>query len=141
MAKWVPAGFLCRRDRRLVEIEQFRRYDRPNPDSARYGHQLIIAPDLNANERMDCMDQWEKKLTCALACHRCDAELKPDMPRILSVYDHEPICMGCKKAEEGRDDYEAVSRETIGSCMAESEVLYGDPQGYCLHHFFPFTCK
>jgi hypothetical protein len=87
------------------------------------------------------MDQWEKKLACALACNRCDAALGPDAPRILSVYDHEPICMSCKKAEEGRDDYEAVSREAIGSCMAETEVLYSDPQGYCLHHFYPFTCR
>jgi hypothetical protein len=90
---------------------------------------------------MDRMDQWEKELSCALVCHRCEAELKPDAKRILSVYDHKPICMSCKSEEEKRDDYETVSRETIGSCMGESEVLYGDPQGYCLHHFFPFTCK
>jgi hypothetical protein len=25
--------------------------------------------------------------------------------------------------------------------MAETEVLYSDPQGYCLHHFYPFTCR
>lgn len=87
------------------------------------------------------MDQWEKQLACALTCHRCEAELKPEAQRILSVYDHKPICMSCKSEEEKRDDYETVSRETIGSCMAESEVLYGDPQGYCLHHFLPFTCK
>jgi hypothetical protein len=87
------------------------------------------------------MDQWEEKLACALICHRCNAELKPHNPRILSVYDHEPICLSCKADEEKRDDYETASREAIGSCLAETEVLYGDPQGYCFHHFYPFTCK
>jgi hypothetical protein len=90
---------------------------------------------------MDSMDQWEKNLACAMACHRCNAELTPKTPRILSVYDHQPICMDCKAAEEARDDYGAVSREAIGSCMAETEILYGDPEGYCLHHFYAFTCK
>jgi hypothetical protein len=88
-----------------------------------------------------CMDQWEEKLTCALACHRCNAALKPNDSRILSVYDHEPICMSCKADEEKRDDYSVVSRDAIGACMAETEVLYSDPRGYCFHHFYPFTCK
>lgn len=87
------------------------------------------------------MDKWEEKLSCALACHRCGTALGPNDNRILSVYDHEPICMACKKAEEQRPDYESVSRQTIGSCMAETEVMYGDPGGYCLHHFYPFSCK
>jgi hypothetical protein len=87
------------------------------------------------------MDQWEEKLACALVCQRCNGGLKPEDPRILSVYDHEPICMNCKAAEEKRDDYETVSRDAIGSCMAETEVMYGDPKGYCFHHFYPFTCK
>jgi hypothetical protein len=25
--------------------------------------------------------------------------------------------------------------------MAETELLYGDPSGYCFHHFYPFTCR
>jgi hypothetical protein len=87
------------------------------------------------------MDQWEEKLACALVCQRCNGGLKAEDPRILSVYDHEPICMNCKAAEEKRDDYETVSRDAIGSCMAETEVMYGDPKGYCFHHFYPFTCK
>lgn len=87
------------------------------------------------------MDNWKENLMCAVACHRCDAGLKPDDQRILSVYDHEPICMTCKSNEEKRDDYESVSKEAIGVCMAETEVLYGDPKGYCFHHFYPFTCK
>ena len=29
----------------------------------------------------------------------------------------------------------------IGQCLAETELLYGDPGGYCFHHFYPFTCK
>ncbi len=87
------------------------------------------------------MDQWEEKLACALVCQRCEGALKPDEPRILSVYDHEPICMRCKAAEEEREDYETVSREAIGFCMAETETMYGDPKGFCYHHFYPFTCK
>lgn len=86
------------------------------------------------------MDQWKEKLSCALACHHCRATLKANDQRILSVYDHEPICMACKAEEEKRDDYESVSRDTIGTCLAETEVMYGDPQGYCFHHFYPFTC-
>ncbi len=87
------------------------------------------------------MDQWQEMLTCAVACQRCNASLKPDDKRILSAYDHLPICMTCKKEEEQKPDYETVSRETIGTCMAETEVLYSDPKGYCFHHFYPFTCK
>lgn len=87
------------------------------------------------------MDQWEEKLSCAVACQRCNAALKPRDKRILSVYDHEPICMACKRAEEQQPDYETVSRQTIGTCMAETELLYSDPSGYCYHHFYPFTCK
>ena len=87
------------------------------------------------------MDQWQEKLSCALACSRCGVGLGPEAARILSVYDHEAICMDCKKAEEQRPDYEEVSRQAIGFCMAETEVMYGDPQGYCFHHFYPYTCK
>ncbi len=87
------------------------------------------------------MDQWEEALSCAIKCSRCDAGLKSNDKRILSVYDHNPICLACKAEEEQRQDYETVSRNAIGSCMAETEVLYGDPQGYCFHHFYPFTCK
>ena len=87
------------------------------------------------------MDKWEEKLACLLKCTRCDLELKPEDQRILSVYDHEPICLMCKKQEEQRSDFEIVARQTIGSCMADSELHYGDPGGYCFHHFYPFTCK
>jgi len=60
--------------------------------------------------------------------------------RILSVYDHQTICLPCKKAEELRPDYSEVSRDTIGECMASTELQYGDPQGFCFHHFYPYTC-
>jgi hypothetical protein len=87
------------------------------------------------------MDQWEIKLSCAVACQRCNGALKSTDRRILSIYDHEAICLPCKQKEEQRPDYESVSRQVIGTCMAETEVLYSDPGGYCLHHFYPFTCK
>lgn len=86
-------------------------------------------------------DQWEKDLSCSVACQRCDAKLGPNDPRILSVVDHLPICMACKQAEERLPDYAEISKHMIGTCMIETEVMYGDPGGYCYHHFYPFTCK
>jgi hypothetical protein len=83
---------------------------------------------------------WEKKLACATQCPRCNAKLKPADQRILSVFDHLPICMPCKRQEEQRPDYEQVSKEAIGQCMIDIELSQGDPGGYCYHHFYPFTC-
>ena len=85
-------------------------------------------------------DKWEKDLSCATACHRCHAQLAAGDKRILSVFDHMPICMACKQAEEERSDYADVSKDMIGNCMIESEVKYGDTRGYCYHHFYPFVC-
>ena len=85
-------------------------------------------------------DLWAEKLACAIRCDRCGQKLEPKDPRILSVLDHEAICMACKKEEEQRDDYEEVSKHTIGQCMIDTEMQWGDPQGYCYHHFYPFTC-
>ena len=85
-------------------------------------------------------ESWEEKLSCAVSCARCHRKLASSDERILSVYDHEPICMPCKREEEKRADYADVSKEAIGQCMAETEVLYGDPKGYCYHHFYPFKC-
>ena len=45
-----------------------------------------------------------------------------------------------KKEEGKRPDYAEVSKRMIGQCLAETELLYGDPGGYCFHHFYPFTC-
>jgi hypothetical protein len=87
------------------------------------------------------MDKWESNLSCATTCHRCNIALGYQDRRILSVYDHEPVCIDCKKKEEQRPDYEEVSRRMIGTCMAETEVMYSDPGGFCFHHFYPFSCK
>jgi len=86
-------------------------------------------------------NHWEDALSCAISCSGCNGPLGPDAKRILSVYDHRPICMDCKKKEEARPDYEAVSREMVGRCMIETEVLYGDAGGYCFYHFYPFACR
>ncbi len=86
------------------------------------------------------MDKWQEKLSCALACQSCHNPFNPQDKRILSVYDHEPLCLACKKEEESRPDYESISRQMIGTCMAETELQYSDPGGYCFHHFYPFTC-
>ena len=85
-------------------------------------------------------DQWEKNLACATVCSRCSADMKPDDKRILSVFSHEPICMACKASEEKQADYEEASRQMIGQCMAETEVKWSDPGGYCFFHFYPFKC-
>ena len=85
-------------------------------------------------------DAWVEKLSCAIQCQRCDRQLAPTDPRILSVYDHEAICTACKDEEEKRDDYEEISKQTIGQCLIDTEMQWGDTQGYCYHHFYPFTC-
>lgn len=85
-------------------------------------------------------DQWEKDLQCAIECPRCQKRMGPEIQRILSVYDHRPICLDCKKQEEQRPDYEEVSRQMIGSCLIDTEMNYSDPGGYCYHHFYPFKC-
>lgn len=86
-------------------------------------------------------EQWEKDLSCAVSCTRCNAALGAADRRILSVYTHAPICMACKKKEEGRPDYEETSRQMIGQCMADTEAAWSDPEGYCFYHFYPFTCE
>ena len=85
-------------------------------------------------------DTWEERLSCATRCHRCDQQLSPKDERILSVYDHQAICMACKRAEEKRPDYEEVSKQAIGECLIDTELQWGDPQGYCYHHFYPYKC-
>ena len=85
-------------------------------------------------------DKWKEALDCAVSCPRCNAGLKADDKRILSVYDHSPICMACKKEEEKRPDYEETSKQMIGQCMADTEAAWSDPEGYCFHHFYGYTC-
>ena len=85
-------------------------------------------------------DNWQDRISCAIQCHRCNKGLGPEDQRMLSVYDHQTICMDCKEEEEQRPDYAASSKNMIGQCMAETELLYGDPEGYCFHHFYPYKC-
>jgi hypothetical protein len=61
--------------------------------------------------------------------------------RILSVFNHQPICSHCKKEEEKRPDYEDASRQMMAECIAEASKPYGDPANYCFHHFCPFKCS
>ena len=49
--------------------------------------------------------------------------------------------MACKEEEEKRPDYEEISKQMIGQCLIDTEVQYGDPEGYCFHHFYPFKCE
>jgi len=85
-------------------------------------------------------NEWTEYLACATQCTRCEKKLNKDDQRILSVYDHQAICMGCKKEEEQRPDHETVSKQTIGQCLIDTEAKFGDPKGYCYHHFYPYTC-
>ncbi len=84
---------------------------------------------------------WEKRLACASRCHHCGKPLGAKDPRILSVFDHEPICAACKRVEEKRPDYADRSKQMIAGCIAETGRPFGEPAGYCFHHFCPFTCK
>lgn len=85
-------------------------------------------------------DSWEKELTCAIKCPRCDKSFASQDQRILSVYDHQPICMACKQVEEKRPDYEDVSKNMIGQCLIDTEMAYSDQGGFCYHHFYPYKC-
>ena len=87
------------------------------------------------------MDEWEQKISCAAECPRCRGRLGAADERILSVYDHEPVCMDCKRKEEERPDYEKVSKEMIDQCLVDVDHDYGDPAGYCYHHFYPYKCS
>ena len=86
-------------------------------------------------------DTWEESISCALQCNRCNKRLTSKDKRYLSIYDHEAICTACKKEEETRPDYEETSKNMIGQCLAETELMYSDPQGYCLYHFHPYSCE
>jgi hypothetical protein len=86
------------------------------------------------------MDEWEKELSCTAQCSDCQKELKSDDRRILSVYTHTPICLICKQAEEKRTDYGDASKAMIAECIDKTGKPYGNPQGYCFHHFMPYKC-
>jgi hypothetical protein len=68
-----------------------------------------------------CMEKnWEKELSCASQCKRCGEPLEEKAKRILSVYDHQPICMACKNEEEKQPDYGDTSKQMIVKCMEET---------------------
>ena len=85
-------------------------------------------------------DAWEERVSCATVCAACGETLGRKDQRILSVYDHQVICLDCKQKEEEKPDYQDVSKAMIGACMADTEIQYSDPGGYCFHHFYPYTC-
>jgi len=85
-------------------------------------------------------DQWKKNLTCAERCTICSEKLDKRDQRILSVYSHQPICMTCKKEEEKQTDYADMSKSMISECIRTTGKPYGDPEGYCFHHFCPYKC-
>ena len=85
-------------------------------------------------------DQWEKDLACAEICSRCNSKIDHNEQRILSVYTHTPICMQCKQEEEKNPDYADTSKQMISQCLEETSRPYGNPGGYCFHHFCPFKC-
>jgi hypothetical protein len=84
---------------------------------------------------------WEKQLACASQCQRCKKPLGKKDLRVLSVYDHQPICMDCKQNDEKRLDFQDQAKLMVASCISETRKPYGDPASYCFHHFCPFKCK
>jgi len=82
-------------------------------------------------------EEWEERMICANQCSRCHGRLDR---RILSVYDNKVICMECKRGEEARLDYDKVSKNMIRQCLVDTARKYGDPGGFCYHHFYPYTC-
>jgi len=85
-------------------------------------------------------EKWEKQLACLIECPRCNGTLEAKDERILSIYDHQPICMVCKREEEQGADYESRSKQMIEQWISETETHYGDLAGFCYHHFNPFKC-
>jgi len=84
---------------------------------------------------------WRDHITCLTHCPVCDKKLGASDPRIFSTFDSQPICMDCKKSEEQRGDYAEASQALIGRFMSDAELTYGvDPEAFCYHHFYPFTC-
>ncbi len=86
-------------------------------------------------------DEWKKELGCASSCFRCKRGLGPKDRRILSIRDHKPVCMDCKRREEKDPDYENESKLMIASCIEAAGKPYGDPEGFCFHHFCPYRCR
>jgi len=89
----------------------------------------------------DMKDNWKEEIICSTQCSRCNEAIGENEERILSVYDHSPICMKCKKKEENASDYEEFSKRMIGQCMIDSELRMEDPADYCYHHFYPYSCS
>ncbi|MGD8343770.1 MAG: hypothetical protein PVF71_01355 [Desulfobacterales bacterium] len=87
------------------------------------------------------MENWEKQLSCAQKCNRCGKSLSNKERRILSIFDHQPICLDCKKEEEKKSDYEDASRQMMAECTQQAGRPYGDTASYCFHHFVPFKCS
>ena len=83
---------------------------------------------------------WEKALACAADCSGCGRPMAGRDGRVLSVYTHQPICLACKLAEEQRADYSDVAKQMVRACLEITGRPYGDPAGYCFHHFCPFRC-
>lgn len=89
---------------------------------------------------LEMMEQWEKDLSCATECNQCDKELSQQDLRVLSVFDHQPICRECKSKEEAQPEYEDASKAMIAACLEKTGKPYGNPEGYCFHHFCPYKC-
>jgi hypothetical protein len=86
-------------------------------------------------------NDWEKELSCASLCPRCQNSIGDKEPRILSVFDHQPICVSCRRQEEKRPDFADQSKQMIAECIAQTGKPYGDTASYCFHHFCPYTCR
>ncbi|SEM61561.1 hypothetical protein SAMN04489760_1273 [Syntrophus gentianae] len=86
-------------------------------------------------------DPCKEKIMCLSHCPRCDRPLKVKDERILSVYDHEPICMRCKSEEEKRHDYGEILQKMFWHCMINVQMAQGDPGRYYYNHFYTYKCQ
>jgi hypothetical protein len=80
----------------------------------------------------------KQKNACANRCPRCETPFSPGDQRILSVYDHQAICMECKNKEVHASNYQQFSKSMIKQCMLNTELTMADPGDYCYHHFYPY---
>lgn len=90
---------------------------------------------------MSATETWEKDLACSTACTRCGRDFGPREERILSVFDDGVICTACKREEEKRPDHAEASRQMVARCIGATGRPWGDPAGFCFHHFVPFRCR
>ena len=84
-------------------------------------------------------EHWKRILLC-LPLPTLHNTLNQKDGRVFSVFDHQPICTDCKRAEETRPDYPTGPSDDRRLHCCDRQTLQ-HTGGYCFHNFFPFKCK